>query len=57
MQRPEIRQLTVRTYPEIAKEIERRHGWRMTAVRVQQICAAAERKIRDALKGGDRVHH
>jgi hypothetical protein len=35
-----------RSFPEIQRIIRERHGWVMTKGRVQQICAAAEAKLR-----------
>lgn len=35
----------VRSYPQVAEQLRRRHGWNLSSVRVCQICTAAESKI------------
>lgn len=42
--------LAVRSYAEVARELERRHGWKLSRVRIQQLCARAEQKLRERLK-------
>ncbi|MBY0527346.1 MAG: hypothetical protein K2R98_28375 [Gemmataceae bacterium] len=39
------------TFGEISALLRKRHGWRIGKVRVQQICARAEEKLRARLKG------
>jgi hypothetical protein len=39
----------LRTYEEIREELFRRHGWKMSTVRVQQLCTRAEAKLRRRL--------
>jgi hypothetical protein len=41
--------LAYRTYEQVRAELLRRHGWRMSVARVQQICATAEAKLRKRL--------
>lgn len=44
-------ELVARSYTEVAAELERRHGWKLSKVRVQQLCWRAEQKIKRALAG------
>jgi hypothetical protein len=41
--------LAYRTYEQVQAEHPRRHGWRMSVARVQQICTTAEAKLRKRL--------
>lgn len=38
-----------RSYREVAAELLRRHGWKLSTVRVQQLCLLAEAKLRRRL--------
>lgn len=43
----------LRTFAEVAQLMAERHGWKVSAVRVRQICSRAERKIALQLDGWD----
>jgi DNA-directed RNA polymerase sigma subunit (sigma70/sigma32) len=47
----------LRTFAEIARELHRRTGQRITPARVRQICAEALEKIRKRLKNGVSDEH